>query len=1296
MILVLSLIVVSQNKCYSWLGCSAPIVQMDAKVFNTDSRITSKNLELSFQLQQNSSKNLTLSIATNWGDGSPIDSTSSHTYTEGNIYDLSVDVGMFNKWGVKYADTIIKKRIEVCIPAKIVLSELQGRNSIPIGKEFKLIARVDGEEPKQVKWYGENEEEIYSKKSNELVYVLNEEGDRTFYFKSFFGDENSECNLQNAFTINAYRNTEKPTALFEMSADAASIPKKKTYQSWFYFLALAVFSTSFFVIHFYREREEEKRAKHINDKRFDELVNSFSLANKGTIDIPFHKKNFLPVVENKIRDVAKSMRKRINDNIVFLDIKKTVHSAVHNFGFFKPIYGSRTQQSEFLVLINQKEANSQQTELFEFLIELLQKQGVYIDKYYFKESPLYCCQEAKKISLEHLNSKYPEHILLIYGDAHQLIYPDYPVIKKDLLRTINKWEHRAIISPISFNDWGFKEKEVLLKELPVFPLDIEGQLLVMNNLFIENLNILTILSQFKSGFYEHVMVNFEDLENLLKYCEKESWANINNENRFSNVLFQWIAALAVYPKINWNLTLSIGKRIMDEYDLAKKLNFTSLLKLSRISWLEKGEFPDFMRLSLLKHLTVENEVLARETILELLDEIGEAELNETHYAFEEKETQRIISQFTLYAYDSNKYNHYKDVESLFGTLRENSQMTDMVARAYLENPNLNWKTPINHDDTSLTGIKNISLQSYFKEDSVKKRRSFKDYFWTTLFSAFLMCSMLFAGAVFLGNSFLNVTNMESEWEALIWQENPKMKEVEIHLEQNVDSITRKLSLQIDKEVEVLRPIGKVLGDSSRIENKSTFTIPVYTDDKEKSIKLFWNDIVIMDSSIVINCNSYDITLNKALPKPIQKIDSDDDGIVDIEDDCKNEKGPLENYGCPWPDQDKDGTPDKDDKCVDVPGTIDNGGCPQSNFILLNDFKIGFYFYEEQRYLAEEFMDYMEGTDFKGQIQLYPKDDDFFKAYNYPSGFEIRYEVKTEFEVSKELKKLLEGYNSSKYKFTRYTVGTNTPGFISVFIPYYTENGDFDKDGVLDKNDKCPKIRGPVSNGGCPYSADDWDGDGIPNDEDRCPEERGTKINNGCFKPISIVQSEDDSLKVTKVRGFDDDLDGVVNNDDDCPNEAGPSENNGCPWPDKDGDSVLDKDDKCPDVAGTLANNGCPTVTVEVLKQLNDYAKTILFDTGKSSIKAESTGVMVDIIKILGEYSTARFSVEGHTDSQGNSKENYVLSEKRANAVRDYLIDQGIDENRLIAVGHGDSEPIATNNTRAGRKKNRRIEINLIK
>nr|WP_299382832.1 DUF5723 family protein [Allomuricauda sp.] len=242
----------------------------------------------------------------------------------------------------------------------------------------------------------------------------------------------------------------------------------------------------------------------------------------------------------------------------------------------------------------------------------------------------------------------------------------------------------------------------------------------------------------------------------------------------------------------------------------------------------------------------------------------------------------------------------------------------------------------------------------------------------------------------------------------------------------------------------------------------------------------------------------------------------------------------------------------------------------------------------------------------------------------------------------------------------------------------TENGgcpwpDTDADRVLDKDDACPQQAGPVENQGCPWP--DTDGDGTKDKEDSCPELAGPKENNGC--PWK-----------------DTDGDGVLDKDDTCPEEPGPVEKLGCP--DTDGDGLVDIDDICPEVPGTLSNHGCPEVTEEVQKQLNSYAKTILFNTGKSTIQSESLSVMIDIIQILNEYPTAQFTVEGHTDSVGSSASNQRLSESRANAVRDFLIQNNIDPSRLTAIGYGEERPIASNATKEGRKQNRRVEINLIK
>jgi len=258
--------------------------------------------------------------------------------------------------------------------------------------------------------------------------------------------------------------------------------------------------------------------------------------------------------------------------------------------------------------------------------------------------------------------------------------------------------------------------------------------------------------------------------------------------------------------------------------------------------------------------------------------------------------------------------------------------------------------------------------------------------------------------------------------------------------------------------------------------------------------------------------------------------------------------------------------------------------------------------------------------------------------------------------------------------------------------------DTDGDGIYDKDDACPDVPGIEAFNGCP----DTDGDGIEDSKDACPNEAGPAELNGC--PDSdgdgVADKDDNCPSVAGLKALkgcpDADGDGVTDADDNCPNVAGPAANKGCPWPDTDGDGVLDKDDKCPDVKGTVANNGCPEVSEEVQKTLNAYAKTILFDTGKSSIKKQSEGVLADIIKILKEYPNSKFTVEGHTDSVGSEASNQKLSDARALSVKQYLVEHGIDEFRLSSMGYGESKPIDTNATSKGRANNRRVEINLAK
>lgn len=240
---------------------------------------------------------------------------------------------------------------------------------------------------------------------------------------------------------------------------------------------------------------------------------------------------------------------------------------------------------------------------------------------------------------------------------------------------------------------------------------------------------------------------------------------------------------------------------------------------------------------------------------------------------------------------------------------------------------------------------------------------------------------------------------------------------------------------------------------------------------------------------------------------------------------------------------------------------------------------------------------------------------------------------------------------------------DTPG-LAVF------NGcpDADGDGIKDSDDACPNEAGLAIMNGCP----DSDGDGIADKDDSCPDVKGSKANKGCP---------------------DSDGDGVVDKDDKCVSQAGPAANAGCPWPDTDGDGILDKDDKCPSVAGVASEGGCPKVISNKAKMgIDTFAKAILFYTEKATFKPGSTEQLDGMLAIMNKFPLSEFAIRGYTDTTGSISGNLKLSEKRANAVKNYLVKNGIDASRLTAKGFGQSNPIDTNDTRVGRANNRRVEV----
>ncbi|XXY21011.1 OmpA family protein [Sorangium sp. So ce216] len=245
-----------------------------------------------------------------------------------------------------------------------------------------------------------------------------------------------------------------------------------------------------------------------------------------------------------------------------------------------------------------------------------------------------------------------------------------------------------------------------------------------------------------------------------------------------------------------------------------------------------------------------------------------------------------------------------------------------------------------------------------------------------------------------------------------------------------------------------------------------------------------------------------------------------------------------------------------------------------------------------------------------------------------------------------------------YSFGIADVEPKSPGRRFQAVP--PRAADTDKDGLPDDIDLCPTDpedgKPPNADDGCP-ALPDRDGDGIPDTSDKCPD-----------------QPED----------FD-----KINDKD------------GCPEDDADEDKIPDAKDACPKEPGEPspepAKNGCPqfirritgSSEIQILKQVQ-------FATGSARILQNSYGILDEVVRLLKvNPEITLVAIEGHTDNRGPDQLNEKLSNDRAHSVRTYLIDRGgIDPARLTAAGFGPRRPIETNDTEAGRQKNRRVEFHI--
>ncbi|HPR33401.1 MAG TPA: OmpA family protein [Prolixibacteraceae bacterium] len=244
--------------------------------------------------------------------------------------------------------------------------------------------------------------------------------------------------------------------------------------------------------------------------------------------------------------------------------------------------------------------------------------------------------------------------------------------------------------------------------------------------------------------------------------------------------------------------------------------------------------------------------------------------------------------------------------------------------------------------------------------------------------------------------------------------------------------------------------------------------------------------------------------------------------------------------------------------------------------------------------------------------------------------------------------------------------------------------DSDKDGVYDPDDECPDtpLGVEVDSVGCPK---DRDKDGIPDYQDDCPDDPGLPEYNGCpdRDGDGIIDKVDDCPDLPGIPKYngcpDSDGDGVIDPRDLCPDTPQGIEVDeyGCPI-DSDGDGLFDDVDQCPDEFGPMEYLGCPEpIPVEWPEMRQETPSEVYFETDKYELDSEAEKGMQDIVKFLFENPMMNIRLYGSADPRGSKEYNEVLSARRVETVKKYLIRKGIPESRIIVKALGETQEVRT-------------------
>ncbi|MEZ4775104.1 MAG: formylglycine-generating enzyme family protein [Bacteroidia bacterium] len=354
--------------------------------------------------------------------------------------------------------------------------------------------------------------------------------------------------------------------------------------------------------------------------------------------------------------LARQLRRRLPGNIPHLNLRATVNETIRSGGALTLRYNYRTRPAEYLFLIDQTSFADHRRHVYEMLYKELLNNNVYAERFFYTDDLRVCWNEKHPggISLEKIALRYADYRLIVFGDAWKMINPVSGLLM-NWTEVFGHWESRALMTSRPTAAWGYDELR-LSERFVVLPANPEGLLQVIHY-FEES-------KKYNPKVVRDTLIQPEietDVAGLKKY--------------FTQSVRTWISACAIYPEVNWDLTLYLGEFLAIHLK-ENLLTFSNLVKLSQLSWFRNGRMSDKDRVDLLNSLDKTLRLTLHQKMVDALEEqYKRAPVPAVSAAYSEFRLQLAIHKLESGNYEGGR----KELQREIKTLIQEGVKNDFIA-----------------------------------------------------------------------------------------------------------------------------------------------------------------------------------------------------------------------------------------------------------------------------------------------------------------------------------------------------------------------------------------------------------------------------------------------------------------------------------------------------------------------------------------------------------------------------------------------------------------------------------------